>query len=56
MSQMRYLWQLLWRCETREGRAIVSEAMVLALDPRYRDLSAGELIRLVYWGASGSKS
>lgn len=38
---------------SRESRRIVGEAY--RLRHQYPDLSGPELVRLVYWGASGSK-
>lgn len=47
-------WSLFFRrTETKEGGAIVAEAMALSSLPQYRHLSDAELIRLAYWGVSG---
>lgn len=48
----KYLWRKLLQTETRDGTSTVLEA--LDLQRLYPDLSGPELIRLAYWGASGS--
>lgn len=47
------LWRKFHSTTTRDGSRTVSQA--LALQPKYPDLSSGELVRLAYWGASGAR-
>lgn len=46
----------LWRrsADSLEGIRIIIDARWFAVDPRYCHMSDGELIRLAYWGASGT--
>lgn len=46
-----YLKHKLLEVETEEGRKTILEA--IAIRHTYPDLSGPELVRLVYWGASG---
>lgn len=47
-----YLWDKMARTTTKEGAGVVSDAM--RLQRKYPDLSGPELIRLAYWGTSGT--
>ena len=52
-AKERPLWRR--RALTFEGNEILHEARKLSKLPEYEGLSDGELIRLAYWGASGTK-
>ena len=48
----QFLWSKYYKTTTKEGAHVV--AVALNLQRQYPNLSGPELIRLAYWGASGS--
>jgi len=54
IARIRELRPYIRRAQTTEGRMVIHRAMILARS--YPHLSAPELLRLAYWGASGESS